>query len=665
MQVGVYYYPEAWPHHQWERDISNIKKLDMEFVHMGEFAWAFMEPEEGKFDFDWLDRNIQLCAEQGLKVILCTPSPTPPVWLTQKSPEVLMVDAKGRTMQHGTRQHACWNVDTYREYVSKIIHELGKRYGKDSRVWGWQLDNELSHYGKEPCFCDTCQKQFRIWLEKKYGTIDKLNQDWGCAFWSQMYQNFDQIRIPNKEEVVAQQNEHSILDAQRWFAESAAEYLRFQTEILRHYCGNQQWITHNFMHAFDRTDPILNAEDFDIVTWTIYPAHGNLNEGPLGFRMGSAATLSFANDFFRNLNGTHAIMELQPGQVNWGEVSPQPYPGAIRLWMMRSFAAGSKFVCTYRYRQPLSGAEQYHAGIVGTDGVTPSSGGQQYAQVAREMVLLRKHRNPDAREPAAYSARRTALLYNFENRWDIENHKQNIRWDTTSHILKTYRALKAMGCPVDVITEDKPFDKYPFLVAPAYQLVDENLAQRWKSYAENGGHLLLTCRTGIKDRRGHLWEGPWAAPILDLIGGRIAFYDTLPAPHHGMIKIGDETHSWFTWSEVLEPGNDTRILARHADQFYKDQPAAITRKLGKGSVTYVGVDSENGNLEKKLLRGLFEQANVAVENFAEGFIVDWQEGFWVATNFNEHPHAAPIPENVQPLIGEKMVPTAGVTIWQE
>ncbi len=665
MRIGVYYYPEAWPTNQWARDIANIKKLNLEFVHMGEFAWAFMEPTEGKFDFDWLERNVQLCAEQGLKVILCTPSPTPPVWLSETHPEILMVDATGRKMLHGTRQQGCWSTKTYREYVGKIVDELGKRFGHDPRVWGWQLDNELSHYGKEPCFCDECQLKFRAWLKNKYGTIEKLNTDWGNAFWSQIYQNFNQIRLPNKEELVAQLNEHAILDSQRWFAEEAADYLRFQTGILRKYCGNRQWVTHNFMQGFDRVNPVMSGKDFEIVTWTIYPAHGNLNEGPLGFRLGGAAQMSFAHDFFRSINGAAGIMELQPGQVNWGEVNPQPYPGAVHLWLMRAFAANAKLVCTYRYRQPLFGAEQFHYGLVGTDGVTPTTGGEQYSQAAQEIALLRKNLNPDAKEPAAYAARRTALLYNFENRWDMDNHKQNIRWDTMGHLFKHYRALKRLGCPVDVITEDKDFSKYPFLVAPAYQLVDENLVQRWKSYVENGGHLIFSCRTGIKDRRGHLWEAPWAMPILDLIGAKIKFYDTLPAPVSAKVKAGQATYDWFTWGEILEPAQGTTTLAEHADQYYAGKPAAVTRKLGKGTVTYIGVDSQSGELEAQLTRGVFQRAGVAVENFADGFLVDWRDGFWIATNFTEKQQRAPISKGAKVFFGSADLPTAGVTVWQE
>jgi len=665
MRIGVYYYPEAWPSNQWARDIANIKKLKLEFVHMGEFAWAFMEPTEGKFDFDWLERNVQLCAEAGLKVVLCTPSPTPPAWLAQNHPEILMVDAKGRRLLHGTRQQACWSVQTYRDYVGKIVDELGRRFGNDARVWGWQLDNELSHYGKEPCFCDACQTKFRVWLKNKYGTIENLNRDWGNAFWSQMYQNFDQIRLPNKEELVAQLNEHALLDSQRWFAEEAADYLRFQTGVLRKHCGNRQWITSNFMHLFGAVNPALLGKDFEIITWTHYPVHGNLNEGPLGFRLGSAAEMSFSHDFHRAINGFEGLMELQPGQVNWGDVNPQPYPGAIHLWIMRAFAADAKIVCTYRYREPLFGAEQYHYGLVGTDGVTPTTGGEQYSQAAQEMALLRKNFKPDAKEPAAYAERRTALLYDVESRWDMDNHKQNVRWDTMGHILKSYRALKRVGAPVDVITEGKDFSKYPFLVAPACQLVDEKLVQRWKDYAAQGGHLILTCRTGQKDHRGHLWEGPWAAPILDLIGAKIGFYDTLPAPNSGTIKAGKQTYDWISWAEVLEPNEGTTTVAVHANQFYAGKPAAVTRKLGQGTVTYIGVDSANGGLEAQIIREVFQRAHVPVENLADGFLMEWRDGFWIATNFTEKTRRAPIPKKAKVLIGARDVPTAGVTVWQE
>jgi beta-galactosidase len=665
MSIGAYYYPEAWPREQWARDIANIKKLDMEFVHMGDFAWAMLEPEEGRFDFAWLDECVNLCAKNGLKVVLCTPSGGPPVWLAKKHPEVLMVDAQGRRMEHGTRQQATWSSDVYRAYVGKVVAALAQHYGNNPAVWGWQLDNELSHYGKEPEYSEASQAKFRQWLQAKYGTIENLNRDWGTFFWSQTYQNFGQIRLPNQAELVAQINPHQLLDSQRWFADEAADYLRFQTAILRQHVGDRQWVTTNYMHDFSAVNPKLTADDFEITTFTIYPAHGNLNEGPLGFRLGSMATMSFAHDFFRTINGAHGIMELQPGQVNWGDVNPQPYPGAVHMWLMRGFAQGSKLMCTYRYREPLSGPELYHYGLVGTDGVTPTTGGLQYQQAAREVAMLRTLRTPGAAMPAAYAARKAAIYYEFENRWDLENHKQNVAWNTYGHLLKYYSALKQVGAPVDVVTAEKDFSQYPFLIVPAAQLVDEKLVARWRAYAENGGNLVLSCRTGQKDKRGFLWEGPWAAPILELIGATIPFYDTLPSPNVGKVTAGGGTFDWVSWGEVLAPNPGTTAVAQYADQYYAGGPAAVTRKLGKGTVTYIGADSADGGLEAALVRGVYERAGVAAEKFAPGFAVDWRDGFWVATNFTADKQTAPVPEGAKLLVGTKELGPAGVAVWQE
>jgi len=666
MTVGVYYYPEAWPREQWARDMANIKKFGFEYVHMGEFAWAFMEPEEGRFDFEWLETNVRLAAEQGLRVVLCTPSATPPVWLSRKHPEILMVDASGRRMNHGSREHATWSSPVYRRYVERIITEMTKRFGRNPAVWGWQIDNELSHYGKGYSYGPDSRDAFRAWLEGRHGTIDRLNKAWGNAFWSQMYNDFDQIDIPNSEELVASVNEHALLDFQRWFAEEAAGYIRFQADLLRK-DSSAQWVTTNFMNLHKEVYPPLSGKDLDIVTWTLYPVHGDLNKGPLGFRLGDGVGMSFMGDFARSINGSHGLMELQPGQVNWGSVNSQPYPGAMRNWIFEAFALGAKLLCTYRYRQPLFGNEQYHHGIVGTDGVTLSRGGEDWVQAMREIRLLREKRPAVPTEPRRYAARRTALLYNVDNRFDVDNHTQTVRWNTMEHVLKYQRALKSAGAPVDVITEDKDFSAYRFLVAPAYQLVDEALVARWTKYVEDGGHLILSTRTGTKDRNAHLWEGPWAAPILKLIGARIPLYDVLPAPRDGRVEsaLSSRSHEWQVWAEVLKPEPGTTVLARHKDQFYAGEAAAVTRKLGKGTVTYVGVETVSGDLEKEIVRRVLTDAGVAIEDYPDLLLVDWRDGFWIASNFSSVVQKAPLPPTAKPLVGTAELPPAGVAIWSE
>jgi beta-galactosidase len=646
--------------------MANMKKLGMEFVHMGEFAWAYMEPEEGRFRLDWLERAVELAAQNGLKVILCTPSATPPVWLSRKHPEILMVDAVGRRMNHGGRQHGDWSSPVYREYVKKVVTALAMKFGSDTRVWGWQLDNELSHYEKQYSYSPAATTNFRAWLRAKYRSIDRLNEDWGTSFWSMRYSNFDQIEIPNQNDHPALPNPHAQLDFARFFADEGAGFLRLQTQVLRQF-GGQQWITTNFMSMHGDIDPMRSAKDLDAFTWTIYPAHGEVfsEYGPLAFRLGSASIQSFMHDYMRPINGLSGIMELQPGQVNWGAVNPWPQPGAIHMWIMRSFAAGAKLVCTYRYRQPLVGNEQYHKGLVETDGVTPSPGGLEYAQAVKDMVKLRARYKADSKEPAAYGKRRTAFLIDIDSRWDIDIHKQTTRWDTIAHWMKYYRALKSMGSPVDVVTGARDLSAYPFVVAPAHQLADDATIAKWKAYAEAGGNLVLTSRTAEKDSRGHFPEKLWAERIWNLIGARLPKYDLLPGTIEGNVTTDGVRYKWGSWADILEPEPGTTTLATYADQFYAGKAAAVSRKLGKGSVTYIGVDTLDGALEAVLMRKVYTAAGAAPAALRTDFLVDWRDGFWVATNFTSTPQTIPAKPAAEVLVGTRIVPPGGVAVWVE
>jgi beta-galactosidase len=332
---------------------------------------------------------------------------------------------------------------------------------------------------------------------------------------------------------------------------------------------------------------------------------------------------------------------------------------------MRAFAAGAQIVCTYRYRQPIYGSELYHKGLVEPDGVTPSPGGREYAQAMRDIIELRKLYKPNAEEPKAYAGRRTAFLIAYDNRWDISNHPQTIRWNTVDHWMRYYRALKSMMAPVDVLTADRDFSKYGFVVAPAYQLITQDLVDRWTEYARNGGHLILTCRTGEKDRNGHLWEALWAQPIYGLIGGKIPFYDDLPGSLAGTVTAAGQQYKWGSWAEILEPDASTEVLARYTDQFYAGRAAAITHKLGKGTVTYVGVDTLNGDLERAILHRVYEAAGATPANIDPDFQVDWRDGFWVATNFTSKPQRIPATAGAHLRLGNADVPPGGVSVWTE
>jgi beta-galactosidase len=335
------------------------------------------------------------------------------------------------------------------------------------------------------------------------------------------------------------------------------------------------------------------------------------------------------------------------------------------MWIWHAFAGGNKLVCNYRFKQPLTGGEQYHYGIIGTDGVTPSTSGAEYLKVIGEIKNLQKIYNENAQMPEPYKRRQAAILYNADNRWEMDNQPQTNQWNFMDHLKRYYGALKQFGAPVDVITEDNDFSKYPVMIAPAYQLLDAQLVARWKQYVQNGGHLILSTRTGQKDRTGKLWEMKWAEPIYDLIGAKISFYDLLPDSVTGTIKAGVQNYKWNNWADVIEPLTGTEVWARYTNQYYAGRAAVVSRKLGKGTVTYVGPDTDDGALEKAVLARVYQQAGIGLANLPDGVIVEWRDGFWVGVNYSDKPYTVNISPKSKILIGTKILKPADVVVWTE
>lgn len=658
--TGTYYYPEHWDESQWERDFKQMHELGFEFTHFAEFAWAQLEPEEGKYDFAWLDKAVELAAKYDLKVVMCTSTATPPVWVSLNYPETLLVNENGQRDVHGSRQHASFASPTYRKLAFRMIEELARRYGNDPRIIGWQLDNEPS---VQFDYNEAARLNFRQFLRDKYhNDIQALNDAWGTAFWSALYSSFDQIELPRRARWGM--NLHHILDFRRFAAKQTHDFLNEQALLIKKYANNQ-WITSNYIPNYDEGH-IGGSKELDFVSYTRYMVHGeNAGIGRRGYRVGHPLRISMANDFFRPVQGTYGVMELQPGQVNWGGVNPQPLPGAVRLWLWSVFAGGSDFVCTYRYRQPLYGFEQYHYGIVGTDGVSVTPGGKEYSQFTREIASLRKVADAREDKPADYLKRRVAILFNHENSWNIDNQKQNYSWHTLGHIEKYYRPLKAFGAPVDFINELKDFQEYPIMVVPAYQLSDPALIARWKNYAEQGGHLVISCRTAQKDRFGRLPEMSFGDMLAPLTGNHIDFYDLLlPEGEPGKLAMDGTEYTWHTWGEILKPAADAEIWAVYLDEFYAEAPAVTHRKVGKGSVTYVGVDSHDGALEKQVLSKLYKQLDIPVMDLPYGIVLEYRNGLGIVLNYTDQPYTFSLPEGAKPVIGVPTIPTAGVLVFK-
>ena len=350
---GVVYYPEHWMDAERKNDAPLMAEAGVDTVRMAEFAWDRMEPREGEFEFSFFDDAIEELAAAGISTILCTPTAAPPRWMTARHPDWLRVDANGRQMVHGSRQHVCTTNPGFREASRRITRAMAKHFSGNPHVIGWQTDNELNCHFRE-CHCGACQSAFRRWLEEKYGDIAALNAAWGTVFWAQTYESFDQVGTLLIDRPT-HPNPSQHLDYFRFLSDAVIAFHRDQTEILRA-VRPDWWITHNGM--FERLDYWKLAEDLDLMGIDIYP--GFADKTPKAFSWAAARL-----EECRASSGTFMIPEQQAGP---GGQRPYlhrtPQPGQMRLWAWQAVAHGADGLLHFRWRSCRFGAEIYWCGIL-------------------------------------------------------------------------------------------------------------------------------------------------------------------------------------------------------------------------------------------------------------------------------------------------------------
>lgn len=658
---GAYYYPMQWPKNEWKRDFQGIARLGFDFTHMAEFSWTYLEPEQGKFDFSWLDHAIELAHDAGLKVILGTPSAAPPVWMNHY-PQTYRVDAQGRRHKFGIRAENSLANPTYQKFVRQIVTAMAKHYGHDPRVWGWQLDNEPNTFGD---YSKSARKAFQAWLRNKYGTIAAMNKAWGNSFWSSRYQTFEQVLIPNDslagEDSLSPQ---ALLDFARYQADTTAQFLDMQAKTIRKYASPRQWITTNYTNVTRASDP-RRTDDLDLLSYTLYPVAGGNTLGGKSYAIGNPYELMEASAFFKPIKGTFGVMEMQPGQVNWSSITPQPMPGAVNMWIWHAFASGASFIATYRYRHALAGSEMYHMGLVGTDGVNLSRTGREYVDAVHQINAFEKKLDHDAKRPAKMSARLTGYLWKQDNFWDLQIQPQTTLWHTWNYRHTFTAAVKSTGAPMKFIAQSDNFSRYPFVIAPAYQIVSKTLVKKWRQYVEHGGHLILTARTGEKNKLAHFPEGKFGSLISDLIGADIEGFDTIPTSAKGEVKANGKTYAWHRWADILTPHEGTNVLATYANHYYAGKAAATTRKLGKGTVTYIGVSTDDGKLERQLVRGVYQRAGVQIRNLPDGVYLAWRGGYHIMVSYNPKAFTPKLPADADIVHGKTPLQPASVLVWKD
>jgi beta-galactosidase len=562
--LGTAWYPEQWPEARWDADLALMQQAGIHMVRVGEFAWSRMEPEEGKYDLDWLDRAIAAAARHNIYTVVGTPTAAPPAWLTQKYPEALRMKDDGRRDQHGNRQQFNWANPKYREFARAIAEQLAKRYGHNPYVLGWQIDNEYSDVSYDP----ETRAQFQQWLKARYTTLDNLNTRWTNAYWSETYTAWDQIPIQT-----GYGNPGLLLSWMRFVSDTWRSYQKNQLDVLRANSDPGKFITTNTMGWYDGYDHYVVEQDLDLASWDDYVGEGHLN----------AVKNGFPHDLTRGFKQKNFwVMETQPGSVNWADVNNSLDKGEVRAMAWHDVGHGADVVSYWQWRSALNGQEQYHGTLLGADG-TPVPLYPEVAQVGKEFQKA----GPVLAGTTIKSE--VAILHSYDSRWAINWQRHNKNFDVNYEIGYYYGGIRPIAQSVDVLPPTANLSSYKLVIAPGLNVLSDAAAKKLAEYVRGGGHLVLGQRSAMKDDDNGLQPARQPGPLGELLGGRVEQYYALTdaIPIEGQWGSGDCP----LWAELLSAKDkDTEVLMRYgkSNGWLDGQPAAITRKVGKGRITYIG-----------------------------------------------------------------------------
>ena len=516
-QLGVCYYPEHWPEDLWINDAQKIAETGINWVRIAEFAWSRIEPSPGKFDWDWLDKIVDILGKAGLKVVMCTPTATPPKWLVDQIPDMVAVNANGQPRKFGSRRHYSFSHTGYLKESKRITEAVARRYGDSPYVQAWQTDNEYGCHETTYSWCASSLNAFRDWLEKKYQTIEKLNQAWGNVFWSMEYNNFNEIELPNL--TVTEANPSHNFDFRQFSSDQVKKFNAAQVGIIKKYSPGRP-VSHNYMGHFTEFDHREVAKDLDIVAWDSYPIGFLQNMQLIAredkkllhdcYRVGDPDFQAYHHDLYRGM-GRLWIMEQQPGPVNWAKYNPIPHPGAVRLWTWEAFAHDAEVVSYFRWRQAPFAQEQMHAGLMYRNN-TPAPGYQEVEQVNQE---LQKITLPTT-TPSSI-----ALVHDYEACWITELDGQTQDFHYTRLLLDFYKAVRINGGSLDIVGKDSSFEGYKLILIPSFVHLTEDLLIKIN---KSGAKVLAGPRTGIKTPDFQLLENL----SLEGLGFQVARIDALP-----------------------------------------------------------------------------------------------------------------------------------------
>jgi beta-galactosidase len=573
--LGAAWYPEQWPESRWNADLDLMQKAHLHVVRVGEFAWTSLEPQEGKYDLDWLERAVNLAGRHGIYVIVGTPTGGPPVWMATKYPDIMFTDDTGKQYTGSTRNRYNWNSERYRRFAREMDEQLSRRLGHNPYVIGWQIDNEYSRAS----FDATTQSQFHAWLQNRYGTIDKLNQLWTTAYDNQTYSTFAEIPLVNG---AGDNNPGLWLDSKRFITDSLRAYQKLQIDAIRKNADPRQKITTNMMGLFDLYDHYTVGQDLDIISWD--------NPQVRGF---NPVRNGVSHDLMRGLKGkNYWVMESTAGPRGGGDASVMLDKGEMRAAIWSYIGHGADLMSYWQWRDALNGGEQNHGALVDVDG-EPDPIYDEYAQIGREF-----EKAGPALEGSSVEAN-VAILHSYPSRWTINWQKMNLAYDPINELLSYYVPLHQLGYSIDIIPPDRDLAKYKLVVAPGLNVLTQAEANNLIRYVKQGGHLVLGQRSAMKDENNARWPQRQPGPLVSILGARVEQFTALNNPVDVSGELGDSKGQLFAEQLKVQADDVTVMMRYHAPRSWLDgQPAIVSRKVGDGSISYVGTWLDDSGMKR-------------------------------------------------------------------
>lgn len=586
---GGDYNPEQWPEEIWDEDIRIFNNAKINTASINVFSWASLQPSENEFDFSKLDAIVKHLEKNDYNIIMGTSTAALPGWMCRKYPDVTRVDFEGRKHRFGHRHNHCPNSPSFQKFAKKLVEKVAERYGDHPNVKAWHISNEYSG----ECYCENCEKAFRVWVKDKYKTIEAVNEAWNMNFWGHTLHSFDDIVVPNYlgdgiSDTAAAFAGLSI-DYRRFNSDSLLNNFKMERDIVRLY-DKKAPITTNLMGAYKSLDYFKWAKEMDIVSWDNYPAIDT-----------SLSHTAMNHDLMRGLKDGQSfmLMEQTPSQQNWQPYNSLKRPGKMRAQSYQSIAHGADTIQFFQLRRSKGAVEKFHGAVIEHVGHENTRVFREVAELGEELEKL-GDQLIGAKTPA-----KVGILFDWDNFWALEyTSGPSVDLKYVDQIQRYYDACYDKQVPVDMIHMDSDFSNYEVILAPVLYMVKEGVAERIEEFVEQGGTFVTTYMSGIVDENDNVHLGGYPGPLRQLLGIWVEEIDALDpkitnelVPNQA-IFTKPKYHSNLLFDLMHSEGAE--VMAEYGSDFYAKMPALTKNKFGDGEAWYVGTVLEQEMLNELL-----------------------------------------------------------------